>query len=128
MQDFSVRLTPGLTEYKPFFSGCGTGQSTFILSKYFDRVLGVDVSESQIKEARDPLLHLHLQFTNTSENRKRKKKFSQANVDDDIDVSGGQPKTIAKPRTWNLGKHLMFSWGAHHKPHELITANLHKTA
>ena len=75
MQDFSVRLTPGLTEYKPFFSGCGTGQSTFILSKYFDRVLGVDVSESQIKEARDPLLHLHLQFTNTSENRKRKKKI-----------------------------------------------------
>ena len=32
--------------------GCGTGQSTFILSEYFDRVLGVDVSESQIKEAR----------------------------------------------------------------------------
>jgi len=32
--------------------GCGTGQSTFVLADYFDRVSGVDVSESQIEEAR----------------------------------------------------------------------------
>ena len=36
--------------------GCGTGQSTFVLSEYFDRVLGVDVSESQIEEARDDII------------------------------------------------------------------------
>lgn len=37
--------------------GCGTGQSTFVLAEHFDRVLGVDVSESQIEEARDQIIH-----------------------------------------------------------------------
>ncbi|ELU09650.1 hypothetical protein CAPTEDRAFT_54831, partial [Capitella teleta] len=31
--------------------GCGSGQSTFPLAPHFDQVFGVDVSESQIKEA-----------------------------------------------------------------------------
>ena len=43
------------------------------------------------------------------ENQNVKGLLSQTNVDD---ISGGQPKTIARPRTWNLGKHLMFPWGA----------------
>ena len=40
-----------------FVLGCGTGQSTFVLDEYFDHVLGVDVSESQIEEARDRILN-----------------------------------------------------------------------
>ncbi|XP_078539465.1 putative methyltransferase DDB_G0268948 [Lissotriton helveticus] len=31
--------------------GCGTGQSTRILAPYFEKVVGVDMSESQIEEA-----------------------------------------------------------------------------
>jgi ubiquinone/menaquinone biosynthesis C-methylase UbiE len=31
--------------------GCGTGQSTFNLAPYFKRVLGIDYSDSQIKQA-----------------------------------------------------------------------------
>lgn len=33
--------------------GCGTGQVTIPISKYFDRVLGVDVSSDMINEARN---------------------------------------------------------------------------
>ena len=32
--------------------GCGTGQSTRILSPFFRRVLGLDVSQAQIENAR----------------------------------------------------------------------------
>jgi len=32
--------------------GCGTGQATFDLADHFDRVVGVDISENQINEAR----------------------------------------------------------------------------
>ncbi len=32
--------------------GCGTGQSTRPLAKYFDQVLGLDVSESQLDVAK----------------------------------------------------------------------------
>ncbi|XP_018428047.1 PREDICTED: probable S-adenosylmethionine-dependent methyltransferase CRG1 [Nanorana parkeri] len=32
--------------------GCGTGQSTRILSPYFQKVLGTDISEAQIEEAK----------------------------------------------------------------------------
>ena len=36
--------------------GCGTGQNTRILSPYFDKVVGLDVSETQIKIANeDPM-------------------------------------------------------------------------
>ena len=32
--------------------GCGTGQATFALADHFKRVVGIDISESQIGEAR----------------------------------------------------------------------------
>ena len=32
--------------------GCGTGQATLALADHFDSVLGVDISENQISEAR----------------------------------------------------------------------------
>ena len=32
--------------------GCGSGQSTFLLSDYFDKVVGLDVSETQIEQAK----------------------------------------------------------------------------
>ena len=32
--------------------GCGTGQATLALADHFERVLGVDISENQISEAR----------------------------------------------------------------------------
>lgn len=35
--------------------GCGTGQSTRILSPYFKKVLGTDISEAQIEEAKKAL-------------------------------------------------------------------------
>ena len=33
--------------------GCGTGQNTRILAPYFDKVLGLDISETQIKIANE---------------------------------------------------------------------------
>jgi ubiquinone/menaquinone biosynthesis C-methylase UbiE len=32
--------------------GCGSGQSTRLISPYFKRVIGTDVSESQVEEAK----------------------------------------------------------------------------
>lgn len=32
-------------------AGCGSGQNTRVLATYFDKVIGVDTSEAQIKEA-----------------------------------------------------------------------------
>ncbi|KAM5153075.1 putative methyltransferase isoform 2-T2 [Mantella aurantiaca] len=34
--------------------GCGTGQSTRILSPHFEKVLGTDISDAQIEEAKKP--------------------------------------------------------------------------
>lgn len=32
--------------------GCGTGQNTRLLSGHFEKVVGIDVSENQLEEAR----------------------------------------------------------------------------
>lgn len=32
--------------------GCGSGQNTLLLAKYFEKVVGTDVSEAQIEEAK----------------------------------------------------------------------------
>lgn len=32
--------------------GCGTGQNTRLLAPHFQKVVGIDVSESQVEEAR----------------------------------------------------------------------------
>ena len=37
--------------------GCGTGQSTRILSPFFGRVLGTDISRAQIQNARKESVH-----------------------------------------------------------------------
>lgn len=40
--------------------GCGSGQSTEPLKQYFDRVIGVDISDNQIKHAKEK--HVGIEF------------------------------------------------------------------
>ena len=43
--------------------GCGTGISTKLMAKYFDRIIGVDVSEAQISEAINNNQYDNVEFT-----------------------------------------------------------------
>lgn len=48
--------------------GCGTGQNTRLLAPHFQEVVGIDVSESQVQEARDVPGHPNITYrTGTAE-------------------------------------------------------------
>ncbi|XP_078539467.1 putative methyltransferase DDB_G0268948 [Lissotriton helveticus] len=42
--------------------GCGTGQSTRILAPYFEKVVGVDISKSQIQEAENVISPINVSY------------------------------------------------------------------
>ncbi|KAG8122755.1 hypothetical protein E2320_018434 [Naja naja] len=42
--------------------GCGSGQNTLLLAKYFEKVVGTDVSEAQIEEAKQAAHPLNVSY------------------------------------------------------------------